>query len=253
MTYPVYADLTGKTVLITGGASGIGAAFVRAFLMQGCNVAFVSRPSDHGKKLCKMLEAETGHRPFFLPCDVRDIEGIRAAVEEIGAKFGAVDVLINNAARDDRHGMENYEAEQWDDSLAINLRPHYFTVQACLPGMKKHGGSVINLGSNSAILGLPGYASYVAAKAGIVGLSKALARELGEYKIRVNTLIPGWVLTDRQKELWATPEAIEECLDQQSLKQTISEEDIANAALFLASDASSMITGQSIIVDGGRV
>ena len=253
MTFPDYADLTGKTVLITGGASGIGAAFVRAFLMQGCNVAFISRPSDHGEKLCDALEAELGRRPQFLPCDVRDVEGIRTAVEQIEAKFGAVDVLINNAARDDRHTVENYEAEQWDDALAVNLRPHYFTVQACLPAMKKNGGSVINLGSNSALLGLPGYASYVAAKAGIIGLSKALARELGEYNIRVNTLVPGWVLTERQKELWATPEAIEECLDQQSLKQAIAEEDIANSALFLASGASAMITGQSIIVDGGRV
>jgi NAD(P)-dependent dehydrogenase (short-subunit alcohol dehydrogenase family) len=137
--------------------------------------------------------------------------------------------------------------------MNTNLRPHFFTAQACLADMKEHGGSIINLGSNSAILGLAGYASYVTAKAGIIGLTKALARELGPHEIRVNALIPGWVLTDRQRELWATPEAVEECLAQQSLKRTISEEDVSNSALFLASDASAMITGQSLIIDGGRV
>ena len=169
-------------------------------------------------------------------------------------EFGAISVLINNAARDTRHDLVNYSSDEWDKAMHTNLRPHFFTAQAVIEGMRKMGsGSIINLGSNSSILGLSGYASYVTAKAGIIGLTKALARELGPDGIRANSLIPGWVMTERQKELWATPEAVAQCLEEQSLKRTISVEDIAQSALFLASDVSSMITGQMLIVDGGRV
>lgn len=253
MTYPIYSDIAGSTVFITGGGSGIGASFVEAFAMQKANVGFVSLSSDPAEALCDSIEKKSGHRPLFIPCDIRDIEALKAAIDQTRAAFGPIKTLINNAARDDRHDLENYSVEEWDNSLNTNLRPHFFAAQACLGDMKAGGGSIINLGSNSAILGLAGYASYVTAKAGIVGLTKALARELGPHGIRANALIPGWVLTERQKELWATPEAIEECLAQQSLKKTISEEDVSNAALFLASNASSMITGQSLIIDGGRV
>ncbi len=253
MTYPVYEDLSGKTVFITGGGSGIGATFVSAFATQGARVAFVSLSADPAKEVCNSVERQTGARPLFIQCDVRDVEALKQAVNEARSRFGPIEVLINNAARDDRHDVEDYSAEDWDNALATNLRPHFFTVQACLDDMKKGGGSIINLGSNSAILGLAGYASYVTSKAGIVGLTKALARELGPHNIRANVLVPGWVLTDRQRDLWASEEAIEECLAQQSLKRTVAEEDVANSALFLASDASGMITGQSLIVDGGRV
>lgn len=253
MTYPVYQDLSGKTVFVTGGGSGIGATFVSAFSQQGARVAFVSLSAEPAEEVCSSVEKETGVRPLFVQCDVRDVEALKQAVTETRNRFGPIEVLINNAARDDRHGLEDYGVEDWDNALATNLRPHFFTVQACLEDMKRSGGSVINLGSNSALLGLAGYASYVTSKAGIVGLTKALARELGPYGIRANVLVPGWVLTDRQRDLWASEEAIEECLAQQSLKRTIAEEDVANSALFLASDASAMITGQSLIVDGGRV
>lgn len=253
MSYPHYKDLEGTTVFITGGGSGIGASFVDAFVNQGANVAFVSLTAEPAEALCDRVEKKYGVRPLYIQCDIRDVDALQSAVERARAEFGAIRVLINNAARDARHDLESYSADEWDDSMNTNLRPHFFAAQACLSDMKERGGSIINLGSNSAILGLAGYASYVTAKAGIVGLTKALARELGPYDIRVNALIPGWVLTDRQKELWATPEAVEECLALQSLKRTISEEDISNSALFLASDASGMITGQSLIIDGGRV
>lgn len=253
MTYPIYSDLAGSTVFITGGGSGIGASFVAAFAAQKANVGFVSLSTDPAEALCDDVEATTGHRPLYIQCDIRDIEALQAAVIQTRHAFGPITTLINNAARDDRHDLANYSANEWDNAMNTNLRPHFFTAQACLEDMKQKGGSIINLGSNSAILGLAGYASYVTSKAGIVGLTKALARELGPHGIRANTLIPGWVLTERQKELWATPEAVEECLAQQSLKTTISEEDVSNSALFLASKASAMITGQSLIIDGGRV
>lgn len=254
MGYTTYTDLVGSTVFITGGGSGIGASFVSAFSSQNANVGFVSLSTDPAEALCDKVEAETGKRPLYIQCDIRDVDALKAAVEQTRTKFGRpITTLINNAARDDRHDLENYSVDEWDNAMNTNLRPHFFTAQACLDDMKKAGGSIINLGSNSAILGLAGYASYVTAKAGITGLTKALARELGVHNIRVNALIPGWVMTERQKNLWATPEAIEECLSQQSLKQTITEEDVSHAALFLASKASAMITGQSLIVDGGRV
>lgn len=253
MGHATYNDLDGKSVFITGGGSGIGAEFVRAFAGQGAKVAFVSLHTDPGDKLASAVEKETGNRPLFIPCDVRDVSALKEAVETAKKKIGPIDVLINNAARDDRHDVSSLDAQGWDDSMAINLRPHYFTAQACAEDLKLSAGSIINLGSNSANLGLAGYPAYVAAKAAIVGLTKALARELGPHDVRVNALIPGWVMTDRQKDLWATPEAVEACLQEQSLKKTISEADIANAALFLASQASSMMTGQSLIVDGGRL
>ncbi len=253
MGYPHYSDLKGATVFITGGGSGIGASFVEAFASQGANVGFVSLTSEPAEALCDVVEQKHGKRPLYERCDIRDVSALQAAVDRTRTELGPVSVLINNAARDQRHDVETYSADSWDDSMDTNLRPHFFTAQACLPDMKKAGGSIINLGSNSAILGLAGYASYVTAKAGIIGLTKALARELGSHNIRVNALVPGWVLTERQKQLWATLEAVEECLDQQCLKRTISEEDVSNSALFLASNASAMITGQSLIIDGGRV
>ncbi len=254
MSYPEYKDLHAKVAFITGGGSGIGAGFVRAFAQQGVKVAFVSLSQEPGDELCDEIEKETGNRPYFIACDITNLAALRTAIQKTQSHFGAISILVNNAARDTRHDIENFSEDDWDTAMHTNLRPHFFTAQAILPDMKKLGhGSIINLGSNSSILGLAGYASYVTAKAGIIGLTKALAREVGVHNIRANSLIPGWVMTERQKKLWATPEAIEECLEQQCLKTTISVEDIAHSALFLASDASAMITGQALIVDGGRV
>ncbi len=249
-----YSDLQGAVVFITGGGSGIGAAFVRAFIEQGASVSFVSLDGDIAVELCDQLEQEFGSRPFFQHCDITDIDSLKVCMTKAVEQFGAIDVLINNAASDARHTLDELTPEQWDQSLNTNLRPCFYTAQFVAEAMRqKGGGSVINVGSNSALLGLSGYPAYVTAKAGITGMGKALARELGPDNIRVNTLIPGWVMTERQKRLWVTPEALQECLDQQCLKKTIAEEDIANAALFLASKASSMLTGQSLIIDGGRV
>lgn len=251
--YPVYPDLAAATVFITGGGSGIGAYFVDAFAAQRARVAFVSLSASHAEALCAAVEQRRGIRPRFHACDLRDIGAVNEVIRQVEAELGPVRVLINNAARDDRHDLKNLDPGAWDDSLNTNLRPHFFTAQAVVAGMRAAGGgSIINVGSNSANLGLAGYPAYVTAKAAIVGLTRALARELGPYNIRMNVLIPGWVMTQRQKTLWATPEAVANCLAQQCLNATLHGSDIAHAALFLASRASAMMTGQSLVVDGGR-
>ncbi len=251
---PQFPDLKGQTVFITGGGSGIGAAFTRAFALQGAQVGFVSLRQETAERLCDDVEQLARYRPFYIRCDIRDIDALREAIEEVRTALGPISILINNAASDTRHKLESMTVEEWDNSLNTNLRPYFFTAQAVQQDMTALGyGSIINLGSNSANLGLTGYPAYVASKAAIVGMTKALARELGTGNIRVNALISGWVLTSRQKELWATEEALAECRQQQCLKTMVTEENIAHAALFLASNASAMITGQSIIIDGGRV
>lgn len=251
--YTKYADLSGKTVFITGGSSGIGAHLVFAFASQGANVAFVSLDVELGEHFCEAVAGALGRRPLFQACDITDIDALKTSIANVENKFGAINVLINNAARDDRHEVSSLKAEDWDKSLNTNLRPHYFTAQAVVARMRTVGaGSIINLGSNSANLGLAGYPAYVTAKAGIVGLTRALARELGPDNIRVNTLIPGWVMTAKQKALWVTETGLAQCLAEQCLKTTIDADDIAETALFLVSTASRMITGQSIVVDGGR-
>lgn len=253
VVFPKYKDLAGTSVFITGGASGIGAYFVAAFALQGAKVGFVSLAEDSTNDLCDRVDSWCGFRPESYSCDIRDIASLKECMSEFQEKHGGIGVLINNAARDVRHDVSSYSVAQWDDVLNTNLRPHYFTTQFVVDGMRQQGrGSIINVGSNSANLGMAGFPTYVASKAAIVGLTKALARELGPDNIRVNALIPGWVMTERQKELWVTPEALAQCLDRQSIKATVSGEDIAQAALFLAANTSAMITGQSLIVDGGR-
>lgn len=251
-TYVRYDDIAGKSVFITGGGSGIGAYFVNAFAAQGANVGFVSLDAGPGERLADAVHARHGKRPFFSPVDIRDIAALQSALTRFASEAGNPGVLINNAARDTRHSLSELTVEAWDDSFATNLRPFFFAAQAVAERMVP-GSTIINIGSNSAILGLTGYPAYVTAKAAITGFTRALARELGVRGIRVNGLVPGWVMTERQKALWVTPEALQDCLDQQSLKDTITGEDIAEVALFLASRAARMITGQSLIVDGGRV
>lgn len=251
--YPRYADLAAATVFITGGGSGIGAYFVDAFAAQGAAVAFVSLSPQNGEALCAAVARHRGRRPWFKACDVRDVAALGAAMREAAAALGPIRVLVSNAARDDRHSLTDMTVAAWTDSLDTNLRPYFFAAQAASTGMRAAGGgSIINVGSNSANLGLAGYPAYVTAKAGIVGLTRALARELGPNDIRVNALIPGWVMTRRQKEKWVTPQALDECLAQQALKRPLQGSDIAQWALFLASTASAAMTGQSVIVDGGR-
>lgn len=252
-SYTRYADLAGQTVLVTGGGSGIGSYLAYAFAQQGAKVALLSLNEQVGERFCSATEEALAVRPYFQSCDLADVAALRGAIANVEARCGAIRVLINNAARDERHDVASLAVADWDRLMNVNLRPHYFTAQAVLPGMRRlGGGSIINLGSNCANLGLAGYPAYVAAKAAIVGLTRALARELGGDWIRVNTLIPGWVMTERQKALWVTDAGLAQCLAEQCLKDTLCGEDIAEAALFLASSAARMVTGQSLIVDGGR-
>lgn len=253
-SYTPYADLKDASVFITGGGSGIGAYLVYAFASLGARVGFVSLTPGPGEQLVEAIQQRTGNTVFFRPVDIRKTSALKNAIDEYAAVAGPVSVLINNAARDTRHKLEELDEGGWDDSLNTNLRPYFFTAQAVAEGMRRAGrGAIVNIGSNSSYIGLSGYPAYVTAKHANLGLTKALARELGPAGIRVNSLCPGWVMTKRQLELWVTPEALQECLAQQSLKETISGEHVAEAALFLASDASRMITGQSLIIDGGRV
>ncbi len=252
MKYATFHDLEGQSVYITGGGSGIGADLTEGFLAQGCKVAFVQRSDASG--FCDEMERKYGSRPLFIKCDITDVAALHATMDQAAEAHGAITVLVNNAANDMRHEMEGYTVEAWDKAQAVNLRPHYFTVQKAAPGMKAAGGgAIINFSSVSYMMGNGGYASYVAAKAGITGLTRALARELGPDNIRANALMPGWVLTQAQLDKWATPEALEEMLGKQCLKEHLVPQDIVDGTLFLASKTSRMMTGQALVIDGGVV
>jgi NAD(P)-dependent dehydrogenase (short-subunit alcohol dehydrogenase family) len=243
-----YPDLAGRTVFVSGGGSGIGAAFVRAFAGQGARVAFI----DVADVPSQALAAELGPAARFRHCDVRDIAALRSAIAEAGAAFGPIRVLVNNAARDDRHKFDDVTPEYWDENQAVNLRHQFFAAQAAAPQMESAGGgSIINLGSVSWMRGRPEIAGYTTAKAAINGLTRTLARELGARNIRVNSILPGAIATERQRALWFSPEQEQRFIDQQCLKFRLSEHDVARTALFLASDEARGITGQNLIVDAG--
>jgi NAD(P)-dependent dehydrogenase (short-subunit alcohol dehydrogenase family) len=247
-----FPDLEGASVLITGGGSGIGAALTEGFMRQKARVAFVDIAEGPSNALADRLGNELGVRPLFLKADLRDIEALRAAVAKAAAAHGDITVLVNNAALDDRHAVEDVSVEFWDNNQAINLRPHFFTAQAVAPGMKKAGrGSIINFTSTSFLINHPDMPSYTAAKAGIIGLTKGLAGRLGRDGIRVNAVAPGWVITARQKELWATEEALAAHVAKQCIREVMQPDDLVGPVLFLASDASRMLTAQTLIVDGG--
>lgn len=247
--FATYPDLARRTVFVTGGGSGIGAAFVTRFADQGCRVAFVDIADAPSQALVARLGAD---RVRYAHCDVRDIPALQHAIAEVGKAWGPVRVLINNAARDDRHRMEDVTPAYWDENLATNLRHQFFAAQAVAPGMAAAGGgAIINLGSISWMRGRPAMVGYTTSKAAVGGMTRVLARELGDRNIRVNAIVPGAVVTERQAALWNTPEAEREFLDQQCLKFRLSVDDIARTALFLASDESRGITGQNLIVDAG--
>lgn len=247
-----FDDLKGQSVFITGGGSGIGAWLTEGFVSQGAKVAFVQR-SD-ATELCDRLEKDHGNRPLFMPCDITDIEAMRACIGEARNKNGPITVLVNNAASDNRHDLDTFSVEDWDKTININLRPHFFTAQEVAGDMRQAGfGSIINFSSISYMMGNAGYPAYVTSKSAITGLTRGLARELGPDNIRVNALMPGWVLTDRQRDLWVTPEALKDHIERQCLKTEILPEDIVAPTLFLASSASKMMTSQALVVDGGVV
>lgn len=248
----LFPDLRGKHVFITGGGSGIGAGLTKGFLQNEANVTYIQRTNNDN--FCDLAERETGKRPLFVKGDLTDVSVITEAVEKAHDAFGKIDVLINNAAWDNRHTLDELAVEDWDTLFNINLRPHFFAAQKIVPDMVASGrGAIINVSSISYIMGNSGYPAYASAKAGIVGLTRSLARELGDKNIRVNALVPGWVMTDRQKELWVTDEGFRQHIDRQCLKKPIEVSDMVGPALFLASNISSMITSQALVVDGGVV
>lgn len=250
--YASFHDLKGASVFITGGGSGIGASLTEGFLAEGAKVAFVQR-SDATEFVAEM-GAKHGSEPLFIPCDITDVDALRRAIAQASEAHGPITRLVNNAAWDKRHPTMDFSVEDWDAMQAINLRPHFFTAQACVPGMKAAGGgSIINFSSISYMMGNAGYHAYTSAKAGITGLTRGLAREFGPDNIRANALMPGWVLTQRQMDLWADPESLAAHLDRQCLKEHLVAQDVVDATLFLASDASRMMTSQAMVVDGGVV
>ena len=253
MSFAQYPSLHGAVVFITGGASGIGEDMVRAFAAQGSHVGFVDIDAQGGRALSHEL-TRAGARARFEPCDLRDIEALRAAFAALKGALGPAGVLVNNAARDDRHGWEAVTEDYYDERIATNLRHMFFAIQAVAPDMiAARKGSIVNFGSNSwfeAVGGLPVYAT---AKAAVHGLTRSFARELGKYRIRVNTIVPGWVMTERQKALWVNPEAIARHLARQCLPDLIEPVHLTRMALFLASDDSAMCTANNYMVEAGSI
>ncbi len=247
-----FHDLSGKSVYITGGGSGIGAALTDGFLAQGANVAFIGR-SDASAFAAECQEKH-GRAPLFLQGDITDTEGLRASMEEAADTFGPIDVLVSNAANDQRHNWREVTSEDWDRLQAVNLKAYFFAMQTAARIMEdRRSGSIINFSSISYLMGNAGYPAYTAANAAITALSRTMARELGPSGIRVNALAPGWVLTEKQLEKWATPEGLAAHMERQCLKTHLVPQDIVDAVLFLASDTSRMMTGQCMVVDGGVV
>ena len=251
-SYATFHDLKDASVFITGGGSGIGAALTDGFLGQGAKVAFVGR-SDASVFVAEM-EAKHGTAPLFIQCDITDTAALQAAITQAAEVHGPITVLVNNAANDKRHNALDVEPEFWDWSLSINLDAYFFACQAVIPGMQAaSGGAIINFSSISYMMGNAGYIAYTTANAGITGMTRSLAREFGPDNIRANALAPGWVLTPKQKELWADPASLATHLDKQCLKEHLVEQDVVDATLFLASKTSRMMTGQTLAVDGGVV
>ncbi len=245
----LYPSLAGKTAFVSGGGSGIGAVIVAHLAQQGCRVAFC----DVAAAPSEALVSHFAPAPVrFFPCDVRDIAALRATLNAAEHELGTITILVNNAARDDRHALEEVTPEYWDERQAVNLRHHFFAAQSVAPGMTRQGGgAIINMGSVSWMRGTPGMIAYTTAKAAISGLTRVLARELGVHNIRVNSVVPGAILTERQIKLWLTPELEREFIDGQCLKFRLTENDVARAIVFLASDEARAITGHNLIVDGG--
>ncbi|MDA8702652.1 SDR family oxidoreductase [Pseudomonadales bacterium] len=251
-----YPSLKNRTVFITGGATGIGAAMVRAFSEQGAKVAFVDLAGNAAHDLLTNIEQSTGMRPWFRQLDITDIAALQSAIHDAAAELGPLRTLVNNAANDMRHAPADVTPDSWRNTMAINLDATFFAAQTAAELMTKQdneqGGSIINFSSINALLGPTNMPGYVAAKAGIMGLTKSLAKDFGGANIRVNAILPGWVVTQKQLDTWLTPEAERAWMEQVALQKRLQPADVANLALFLAADDSAMITGQSLTIDGGR-
>lgn len=246
-----YPDLDGAVVVVTGGGSGIGEEIVRHFAAQRAKVGFVDIAVEVSEKLAAELTS-IGHEVHFEPCDLTDIEALRQAIDGIRKRFGPVRILVNNAAHDERHAIEDVTVEYWDERMAVNLRHQFFAAQMVAEDMKSlGGGSIINMGSVSWMIGQGGMPAYTTAKAAIMGLTRSLARDLGPFNIRVNSIAPGWIMTKRQIEKWLTAEGEKELLARQCLKRKLQPAEIAQPVLFLASNDASACTNQTFVVDGG--
>ena len=253
MSEPVarYIDLKDRAALVSGGATGIGEAIVRAFAEQGMAVGILDLAEREGSALAREL-SDRGAKVFFSRVDVTDTQALRSAIDHVRTALGPLTVLVNNAANDERHEIEAVTPEYWDRQIAVNLKHYFFAAQSVVPDMKdRGGGSIVNLSSTSWVKGVGGMPVYLSAKAGVIGLSRALARDLGVHNIRVNAVLPGWIMTERQRRLWVKPGDEEEMLKGQSVKRLLTPSDVSAMVLFLASDASSACTAQSFVVDGG--
>lgn len=250
MTFAKYPSLNGKTVLVTGGASGIGAEIVRGFAEQGARVGFLDLDGEGSSALVEQTEGTVA----FETCDLRDIEALRTGIAALRDRLGPASVLVNNAARDDRHDWREVTPDYWDERMSTNLRHMFFAIQAVAPDMiAGGGGSIVNIGSNSWWEAGGGFPAYATAKSAVHGLTRTMARDLGGHRIRVNTVVPGWIMTERQKELWVTPEAIGKHRDRQCLPDLIDPVYVARMVLFLASDDAAMCTASNYMVEAGSI
>jgi NAD(P)-dependent dehydrogenase (short-subunit alcohol dehydrogenase family) len=245
----VYPSLNKKVVVVTGGGSGIGESITRSFIKQGAKVAFLDFNEKDSIKLIKDLNTDNLHFEF---CDLRDIEQLKNSIKKISSKFGPIQILVNNAARDDRHSLQSVTSEYFDERIATNLKHQLFASQAVVSDMEKNGGgAIINMGSTSWMIGQGGMPCYTTAKSAIQGLTRGLARDLGPKNIRVNCVVPGWIMTERQVDMWLTPESEKELMDRQCIKRKLFPKDIARFVLFMASEEASACSNQSFVVDGG--
>jgi NAD(P)-dependent dehydrogenase (short-subunit alcohol dehydrogenase family) len=249
----VYPSLRGRTVLVTGGGSGIGESIVAHFAAQGSKVGFIDINEKASKALAARLTRKR-QKVHFENADLTDIDALQRAIASIRRKFGPITVLVNNAAHDERHKLEDVTPQYFDDRIRVNLKHQFFCIQAVVPDMKKAGnGAIVNMTSGSWMVAFDGLPVYAAAKAAVYGLTRGLARSLGPHNIRINSIAPGWILTERQLKLWLTPASEKKLMQDQALKRRLGPDDVARFVLFYASDDSSACTNQNIVVDGGWV
>ena len=248
--YARYPSLFGKSVLVTGGASGIGAKIVEEFVEQGSKVGFIDLDENSGQRLLTKI----GDEHSFECCDLRNIDALRGSIEKLDKCLGPFSVLVNNAAHDDRHNWADVTPDYWDERMATNLRHMFFAIQSVAPGMiRAGGGSIINLGSGSWWQAVGGMPAYTTAKSAVHGLTRTMARDLGQHRIRVNTVVPGWIMTQRQKELWVTPEEMRQHLVRQCLPDAIEPVFVARMVLFLASNDAAMCSANNYMVEAGSI
>ncbi|MEJ0097025.1 MAG: SDR family oxidoreductase [Bauldia sp.] len=246
-----YPSLKGRTVLVTGGGAGIGESIVTHFAAQGSKVGFLDINAKGSKALVARLKRKR-QIVHFEEVDLTDIDALKAGVAAVRKALGPITILINNAAHDERHALEDVTPEYFDDRIRVNLKHQFFATQAVVPDMKKAGGgAIVNMTSTSWMIGSRNMPIYVAAKSATYGLVRGLARDLGRFNIRINAFAPGWIMTERQKELWVTPEAIARLMEDQCLQRTLTPDDMARAILFLASDEASAATNQNFVFDAG--